>query len=332
MGASIGGMQAFQRICAALPADLPAAVFIVWHTALHSPGILPDVLNRSARLPVAFARDGEAIEHGRVYVAPPDHHMLLWRDVVQLNRGPRQNRFRPAVDPLFHSAADAFGPRVVGVIMTGGLDDGTAGLMHVKRERGVAVVQDPLDADEPGMPRSALEMVDADFVLPIAQIPEVLVRLATEQPQPPIRLEEAKAQMYNSDKDIGQGLRPEGVTGPPAEVTCPDCSGALWRETEDGVVKYRCHVGHSFTEQGLLAAKNEEVELALWTALRVLKENATMYRNIIERSTAAGRLASAEHFKQSLEQTEYELQVIKKALMTDSPGRAIRGERKSAPD
>ena len=267
MGASSGGMSALRRICGTFSGDLPAAVFIVWHTSPNAPGYLPIALNRDSKLPASIAQHGEPIKQGRIYVAPPDHHLLLSAEGIELNRGPRENRFRPAIDPLFRTAARTFGRRVIGVILTGRLDDGTNGLLHVKRHGGLAVVQDPKTAEEPSMCESALEFAGADFVLPLDHIGPKLVELTRKN----VAQQEVTSPMQDRI-ELGQGLHPEQVTSPPIELSCPDCNGAVWKTDENGKSIYTCHVGHRFTEEGFVAAKNEELEIAIWTANRVPRE------------------------------------------------------------
>src|SRR5439155_14810652 len=181
VGASAGGVEALATLVSTLPPKLPAAIFVVLHISAHSPSFVSDILSRSGLLEAVQASDGMEIKHGRIYVAPPDHHMLVERGNVRVVRGPKENRHRPAVDPLFRSAAEAYGPRVVGVVLTGGLDDGTAGLLAVKRRGGIAVVQDPEEALYSSMPLSALTHVEVDYRLPLSGIGPLLVRLASEQ-------------------------------------------------------------------------------------------------------------------------------------------------------
>src|SRR5437870_1151500 len=180
IGASAGGVDALVKVVKDLPAHLPAAVFVVLHIPAQSPSMLPDILNRAGPLRAVHPEDNTEIKHGHIYIAPPDHHLLLDKDHIHIARGPKENRHRPAVDPLFRSAALAYGPRVVGIVLTGVLDDGTAGLRAVKRYSGIAIVQDPDEAIYPGMPLSAIEHVQVDHILPLAAIGPLLVRLASE--------------------------------------------------------------------------------------------------------------------------------------------------------
>ncbi|MGH2415855.1 MAG: chemotaxis protein CheB, partial [Microcystaceae cyanobacterium] len=178
IGASAGGIEALKQLVQALPKNLPAAVLVVVHIAAHSTSWLPRILNRSGVLKATHPKDDETIEHGHIYVAPPDRHLIVKRGCIHLARGPKENNCRPAIDVLFRTAAEVYGPRVVGVVLSGTLDDGTAGLVAVKKRGGVAVVQDPGDALFDGMPRSAIENVDVDYILPVSKMAAVLVKLA----------------------------------------------------------------------------------------------------------------------------------------------------------
>lgn len=181
IGASSGGFEVLKTLVAGLPQELEAALFVVWHMAPDAPGVLARVLDRAGPLAAVQAQDNEAIVNGRIYVAPPDHHMLVNAGSVQLTRGPKENRFRPSVDPLFRSAASAYGRRVVGVVLSGSLDDGTAGLVSIKRHGGIAVVQDPEEAEFRSMPATALREVDVDHTVAAAEMADLLVRLTREK-------------------------------------------------------------------------------------------------------------------------------------------------------
>jgi two-component system, chemotaxis family, protein-glutamate methylesterase/glutaminase len=183
IGASSGGLHALQVIAAALPRDFPAAVCVVLHVAPHSPSLLDSILAGAGSLPAVRAETGMRIEPGRIHVAPPDHHLLVEPGVLRITRGPRENRFRPAIDPLFRSAAQVYGPTSIGVILTGTLDDGTAGLWALERLGGTAIVQDPADALFPSMPRSALQHVDVDFTAALRDIAPLLVRVTAAPPE-----------------------------------------------------------------------------------------------------------------------------------------------------
>src|SRR6185437_4874084 len=246
IGASAGGIQILQELVGGLPANLPASLFLVIHTSPFSSGLLPQILSRKCKLKVEYAVDERPIEHGKIYVAPPDHHLLVKPQRLCVVRGPKENGFRPAVDPLFRTAARAYGARVVGVILSGGLDDGTLGLTQVKQFGGIAIVQNPDEAPFSSMPESAIQNVEVDHVLSVAQMPSVLTRLA-EEPIP------EGAEPMSKNNDVGKDIAEMGtealvtgeIPGTPSGFTCPECGGALWELRGGKLLRFRCHVGHS---------------------------------------------------------------------------------------
>jgi len=279
IGASAGGVEALCEVVAGLPADLPAAVFVVLHVSARTPSVLPRILGRHCALPVAHPRDGERIEAGRVYVAPSDYHLLVRGDHLHLLHGPRENGVRPAVDPLFRSVARGYGRRAIGVVLSGSLDDGTLGLAHVKERGGRAVVQDPDEALFDGMPRSAAERVAVDHVVPLAAMPALLVRLARDVASSAET--EPMSDELESDRDVreidGGARQNEALGGELSGFTCPECHGALWQmEEAGGMVRFRCRIGHAFAEESLQEAKGVSIEAALWTALTALEEQAAI--------------------------------------------------------
>src|SRR5262245_56542008 len=237
IAASAGGVEALSALLRELPAGLRAAVLIVLHTPSDSPGLAGAVLARSSVLPARLAQDGERLAFGRVLVAPPDHHLLVDGHRLRVIRGPRENGVRPAADPLFRSAARSHGSRVVGVVLSGTQDDGTAGLLEIKRLGGLSIVQDPAEAMFPGMPLSALEGDDVDHVLPVAQIAKLIAELASA----PARRSSTQA---GEGEGGGSGMEdPMGAeTSEPVALTCPECGGALAEESDGALGRYRCHV------------------------------------------------------------------------------------------
>jgi two-component system chemotaxis response regulator CheB len=278
IGASAGGVEALTSVVRQLPGDLPAALFVVLHIPAQSPSLLPGILGRAGSLPASHPRDGEPIQPGRIYVAPPDQHLLVEDERVRLTRGPRENRARPAVDVLFRTAARAYGPRVVGVVLTGGLDDGTAGLQAVKQQGGIAVVQDPQDALYPSMPKSALEHVAVDHCLPLSDIGARLVALALE-PAPDViypasAMMEAESQHAEVVMEVFN--HQELMPGQPSPFACPECHGVLWEMRDGQLLRYRCRVGHAYSAESMLAEHSETLEAALWAAMRALEESAAL--------------------------------------------------------
>ena len=281
IGASAGGAEALRHLCAALPSDIPAAIFVVWHMPSHSFGILPQMLQPVSHLPVANALHDQSIMPGTITVAPPDYHLLLEGGRIRLTQGPRENRFRPAIDPMFRSAATCFGPRVIGVVLSGALDDGTSGLWAIKDRGGLAVAQDPTDALFPGMPTSAIRNVAIDHILQAHQMGELLDRLAREPvtlPTPeapePLTLEvESAAMMTTDDEDMSR-------LGEVSQFTCPECHGSLWRIIEGKIVRFRCRTGHAFSSTTLLDELTESIERSLWASVRGFEENASLLEHL----------------------------------------------------
>ena len=298
VGASAGGIQTLRALAGALPADLAASLFIVVHTSPEAPGLLADILNSAAKLPATHAVDGELIQKGRIYVAPPDHHLLIEPNRVRVTRGPKENRFRPAVDPLFRSAAQTYGPRVIGVILTGYMDDGTAGLWTVKQLGGTAIVQDPDDALVPSMPLSAITHVKVDYCLPLEEIPPLLVRLTTEA------VKEEGAYQVPKEVEIEVNIAKEqkaldaGVLqlGEPSNYACPECHGVLLQLKEGTLFRFRCHTGHAYSVESLMADITEKMDDALWNSIRAFEEGELFMRHMAEHLDHGENSPSAESF------------------------------------
>lgn len=298
IGASMGGVEALTALVGALPADLPARVLVVQHTAEHSPGLLGEILDRAGPLRAATAEDGEALEHGRIYVAPPGRHLLVTERGVRVVFGPRENRARPAIDPLFRTAAVHCRSRVVGVVLTGLLGDGAAGLLAVHRCGGVAVVQAPDDAAYPEMPRRALAAVPDARQATLAELGPLLARLAAEPaPEPPpvpegLRIEARLTQRAMQSEDWQE------VPSHATDYTSPECSGAI-REIEDEPVRrYRCRVGHAYSADDLVAAKGEGVEETLWVAMQTLQERGQMLEAMAEEDRHRGWTRTAAGYEE----------------------------------
>jgi two-component system chemotaxis response regulator CheB len=266
-------------------------VFVVIHRGDRAPDILPQVLASASRLRVVAAEEGQAIEHGTVYAAPGDRHLLVGRDHVHVRRGPHENRTRPAIDPLFRSAAVHCSSRTIGVVLSGTLDDGTSGLMTIKRCGGLAVVQDPRDAVFPDMPQSALRHVAVDHVAPIGEMGALLAHLAA-QPRPPAVEAPEKLRIEAMISAIGVGDT-AGVFGPPSPFTCPECHGSLVEIVDDGFIRFRCHTGHAFTADALREAQAEAFERAVYDAMRSQEEQAMLARRIAQDAEERGHALGA---------------------------------------
>jgi two-component system chemotaxis response regulator CheB len=277
IGASAGGVLALQTLVSTLPKPLAAAVIVVMHIPIHTATALHQILTKAGPNPAKLAQDGEEIEQGVIYIAPNDHHVVVDDDRLRLTRGPRENRARPCIDVLFRSAALAFGPRVIGVVLTGALDDGTAGLWAIKDRGGVAVVQDPADAEWPSMPQNAINHVSVDHVLPLRLIGRTLVELtqSTISAEPP-RTSVARRMEFEVQIAIEGNALKRGVMnmGEHSANTCPECHGVLVKIQEGSVIRFRCHTGHAFSLQTLLVDVDKCVDESLWNAIRAIEERA----------------------------------------------------------
>lgn len=321
MGASAGGVEALTRIVQDLPRDIPAAVFVTIHFPPTGTSALARILSRAGKLSATHAVDGQRIQQGHIYIAPPDHHLLLFRDRMRLYRGPRENGNRPAVDPMFRSAALAFGPRVIGVVMSGNLDDGTSGLLAVKRRGGLAVVQDPEEALFPSMPQSAVDHVPVDHVVKLAQIPALLNELAHRTPvaEETVASDDTEKEVEFSELDMARITDAEGHPGVLAPFGCPDCGGTLWELREGELVRFRCRVGHAWTSEGLLASQSETLDAALWTALRALEESAALSQQLSDRAQTRGNARLAERLADNALLATRRADVIRNVLLSDRP-------------
>jgi two-component system chemotaxis response regulator CheB len=331
IGASSGGLEALLEIVPQLPKDLQAAIFLVVHVPAQGRSQLPYILNRAGHLPAAHARDKDKIEYGHIYVAPPDFHLLLRKGHMRILRGPRENNHRPAIDPLFRTAARVYGPRVVGVVLSGALDDGAAGLFAVKSRGGVAIVQDPEDALFSDMPRNAMAAVPVDHCLPKREIGGIIVELA----QMPVQAEQdlimAKARNNDEmDKETRieamdeEAFEDDDKPGTPSAYGCPDCGGVLWELQDGDRLRYRCRVGHAFSADGLLRNQGESLEAALWSAFRILQENAALARRLCERARSNNHTEVAEKFAKKSELAEDQAELIRELLLS--------GQIKAEPD
>jgi two-component system chemotaxis response regulator CheB len=319
IGASAGGLAAISQILAALPQNLDASVLIVLHTADRAESLLPRIFERAGKLPASHPTDGEAIQRGHVYIAPPGFHMIVEGGYLRVLQGPRENLHRPAIDPLFRSAAAAYGQRVIGVILTGMLDDGTAGLMVVSASGGEAVVQDPESALFSEMPRSALDHVPKARVAPLEDIPQLILQLISS-PLPagsrrrPEAVMRAAKETRIAELDMNE-IAGEDHLGKPSPFGCPDCGGVLWEIEQEGFLRFRCRVGHALTARSLGAEQRQAVETALWEALRALEESASLYRRMAGRAVGSGHLLPAELYEERSSNTEANARILRNFLL-----------------
>lgn len=291
-GASVGGVEALRGLIAALPPDLPAAVFLVLHSST-APSMLPRILARAGRLPVVHAADGAPIRAGTIYVAPPGHHLLVSRGHMHVVEGPKENGFRPAIDPLFRSASRAYGRRALGVVLSGMLDDGTAGLLAIKAHGGVAMVQDPDEAIAPSMPRSALSYVAVDHVATVGAMGPLLARLAAERAQ---EEEEMADEVPPVLGDYGPVDVVGSETGSPEPFSCPECGGVLSELREGTLLRFRCQIGHRYSPESVLASQADGTQRALSGALTAVNERGLLLRRLAREASARGDYQATRRF------------------------------------
>jgi two-component system, chemotaxis family, protein-glutamate methylesterase/glutaminase len=320
IGASAGGVSALLDLAATLPAGLDAVVGVVLHVGTQR-SILPQLMTARGKLPAVHPHDGQPLEPGRIYVAPPDHHMLFADDAIRLARGPRENHARPAIDPLFRSTALAWREKAIGVVLTGDLDDGTAGLAAIKACGGTAIVQDPATAVEPSMPASALANVDVDHCVPLERIPALLQELAgraapSQAGPAPERLQREHA--------VFEGRQPVdnlNAVGRLSALTCPDCGGGLWEIDGARPLRFRCHTGHAFTARSLDSAQLELADHALWSSVRALQEREILLRRLAIVAQATGDAVQADAGRQQADRVRAQVEVL---------SRLVEGEMNSA--
>ena len=319
IGGSAGGIKAMRDMLAELPEKIPAAIFLVIHASPDSPRFLADALTMPGRPLVRYAVNGEQFERGVVHVAPPDLHMLVERSgCIRLAFGPKENRFRPAVDPLFRSAALAFGARVAGVILSGGLDDGTAGLAAIKAAGGTAIVQDPWEAEAPSMPQSAMHHIAVDHCLPVRDIAGLLMRLSSSGGSlvtPPKKDRDMPKKTLEIEVQVAKEDRvhlPKILElGKPSMFTCPECHGTLLRLDDERVFRFRCHTGHAFTANSLLSALTDRMEDALWNSVRAIEESAMLLAHMADHVSPMDDVALAGEFRRSSEEALRRAQAVR---------------------
>lgn len=330
IGGSAGAIEALLRILPDLPVGLKAAVFIVVHVAPDSPNSLAQLFTMQGNLPAQLAKHRAVFRPGHVYVAPPDHHLVLERERMVLSHGPKENGFRPAIDPLFRSAAQHFGSRVIGLVLSGNLDDGVAGLNDIKLHGGMALAQDPGDAAFPGLPRNAVANVELDHVVPLHKIANRIAELVATP---------AKARGAGRRRNLrarsrgGREREPAPVPGRerPRNFSCPECGGAMWELTADNQLRFRCHTGHIHSAETLSHGQKQSVETAMWTAMRSLQESAELHRRMAERLDRGALHAYAKEYLRVAEEADEHAGVLRTFLLssqtmreTPTPARPLK--------
>jgi two-component system, chemotaxis family, protein-glutamate methylesterase/glutaminase len=318
IGASAGGVDALMQLASSLPADFPAPICVVLHIPADAPSLLAEILSRKGPLPAHSARHGDLCMAGNIYVAPPDRHLVIGRDgALHVTRGPRENRHRPAVDPLFRSAALTYGRRAIGVVLSGTLDDGTAGMIVLEQAGAITIVQDPRTALYPGMPQSVMEHVAVDYAVPIGELGTLLTRLiAEEPPKRAMKLTSRELELETRMAELdAEALHEDGRPGNPSPYSCPECGGVLWEVKDGEYVRYRCRVGHAYSPETMLSAQEELLEEALWSAVKTLEESARLSRRLGAAERERGHDWLAMRFEQKEKDARAQVEVIRRHLL-----------------
>ena len=297
IGSSAGGIEALSKLIPQLSSDFPAPIMLVQHLPVDSPSLLPRILSRMDGLEARFPQDHAQLLPGTIYVAPRDQHMLVQNGHVRLTFGPEENRARPAIDPLFRSAAMTFSSNVFGVILSGMMNDGSSGLLAISRCGGTTMVQDPAEAPYPMMPQSAIDVTDVDHVLPVEEMGKVLRAWAAEPLRKPQQVPQDIISEVKIAQSVSSNMPLEENLGDLAPVICPGCGGPLWELGVDNVNRYRCHVGHAFTAESLLEGQSYKLEQSLWAALRLMEERARMLDKMALDADERGREALASNYR-----------------------------------
>jgi two-component system chemotaxis response regulator CheB len=318
IGASAGGVEPLRMIAASLPADLPAAVTVVLHIPAESASQLPQILERAGTLPTSHAVDGEGLTGGHIYVAPPDRHLLVRNSRCVVVRGPRENGVRPAIDPLFRSAATTYGKRLVAVLLSGARSDGVAGALAVDARGGVVVVQDPEEAQFPSMPELTIAHDHPRRIVPVAQIGAVIVELLADLSEE-VNVSENGENEMNVETSYAmldrESIERSGPPGRPSPFGCPACGGVLWEVDGEELLRFRCRVGHAYTAEDAAAAQSQSLDTALWVALRALLERADMCGRIADRGRERGSDATARRFDRLAEEALEHADTVRAGLL-----------------
>ena len=315
IGASAGGFDGLRTIVKNLPPDLDASIFIVWHMGTDVRGILPDVLNKLGTVTAANAYDQEPIKPNRIYVAPPDHHLLIEKDQLRVTKGPKENRFRPAIDPLFRSAAYSYGNRVTGIVLSGGLDDGTAGLWRIKNNGGIAIVQDPLDAQVPSMPENAIRGVEIDYCLPVDEIADLIVRLSSEHVIDQVNTKDENTKIEidiaAGENSFDRNSLDLGILSP---YSCPECHGVLTKIIEGKLTRFRCHTGHAYSPDTLIADLTQKIEDNLYSAMRGMDESVFLMNHIGDHYAEVNQPKLAAIYFKKAKEAEQRVKVLRATI------------------
>lgn len=324
IGASAGGLNAVVELCAQLDKKMDAAVCVVLHIShISMADILAERIQRSSSFECKVATDGEPIERGRVYMAAPDRHLLVKRNRVLLGQGPSENRWRPSIDTLFRSAAAAYDGHAIGVILTGLLQDGSTGMQAIKKSGGICIVQDPAEAEYPDMPQAVLDSTEVDYCVPLSEMGFILKEKTIQAPEKPANTipQEVKLEAAISER-VAIGMDLVNKLGKKSLFTCPDCGGGLWEIEGDKIPRYRCHIGHAFTEKELQLRQHETLENTLWVALRMMEERRQLLQKMAIEEQSRGWQRAASNKAERADELTVHIERLKQILFDTQQGSA----------
>lgn len=313
LGASAGGVEAISTVVSGLPPGLRAAVLVVLHVPAWGTSVLPSILRRCGPLPADHAVDGEPLLNGRIYVAPPDKHLVVEDGRVRLTAGPKENGVRPAVDTLFRSAAHSHGSDAIAVVLSGTLDDGTAGLLSVGAHGGVTAAQDPAEAAFPSMPESAIRFAKPAYVATALEIAGYVAELVDDDPEEDGPADEG--QESPMAPDVGQHAAAADQEGVPSELNCPECRGTLWERVDGDLLRFRCRVGHAYSPESLFSHQLESLEGALWAAVVALQERGDLATRLSQRMGSRGMHESAGRYARQAEDARHRADQVRVAIL-----------------
>lgn len=318
VGASAGGLDALTALIGQLPIDFPVPILIVMHISADAVGnVLLDSINAHGKLKCLHAMDGVQAKPSHVYLAPSDHHLLIGKEgKLMVTKGARENRYRPGIDPLFRSAAVAYGNKAIGIVLTGYLDDGTAGLMAIKRCGGICIVQDPVDAEYPDMPKNAINQVKADYQLSVSQIGAILTKLLLDKPPKAVKIPGDIKREAEIAENVLSDLPSVNALGNQVPFNCPGCGGVLWQISKGSFLRFRCHTGHSYTAKSLIAEQTKKIEETMWIALRMFEERRNLLTTFSKNQSGAAARFSIER----AEESQVHIDRIRKILKSNDKG------------
>jgi two-component system, chemotaxis family, protein-glutamate methylesterase/glutaminase len=317
IGASAGGFKAVTQLVSGFKTDLDAAVFIVLHMAKHSmPQVLVRQLERHTDLLCLIPDDNDPIRRGHIYISPADRHMLISDGIIRITKGPYENRYRPSIDVLFRSAAAEHNSKVIGIVLTGMLDDGTSGMLAIKRSGGVCIVQEPAEAEYPDMPRNVLNNVDVDYRVPVGDIGYILDDLLSKPAGEPAEVPEDVRIEAKISERMTTNIDDLKLIADHSDFTCPDCGGGLWAIKNDPNHRYRCHTGHVYTERALGEVQSEALEESIWVCIRMLEERKNLFKTMAAHESETEDFEDAEKFKLRADEIQLHIERLKSVLIT----------------